>query len=114
MTDEKLEIIVGNLLRFGVVLAASVVLAGAVWYLGVFGTTPASFHRFQPGPIGLPAVGSLPGPLKVIEIGLLILIFTPVARVAFALAAFYLEHDYMYVGITLVVLLVLLYSIGTS
>ena len=114
MNDERLELIVGNLLRAGVVLSALVVAAGAVWYLAVNGSTPVSYHQFRRGPIGLHSMEALPGPLKVIEIGLLLLIFTPVARVGFALVAFYLERDFMYVAITLAVLLVLLYSIGTS
>ncbi len=114
MTDERLEIIVGNLLRVGVVLAATVVAAGAAWYLAVYGETPVSYAHFHRGPTQLRTIASLPGPLIVIEAGLILLIFTPVARVAFALFAFYLERDRAYVGITLVVLLVLLFSIGTS
>jgi uncharacterized membrane protein len=46
--------------------------------------------------------------------GLLLLIATPVARVVFCLVAFALERDHAYVWITLVVLVILLYSIGTS
>jgi uncharacterized membrane protein len=42
---------------------------------------------------------------------LLLLIATPIARVAFAAFAFALEKDYMYVIITLIVLAVLLYSL---
>jgi uncharacterized membrane protein len=114
LNDARIEIIVGNLLRAGVVLAATVVAAGAAWYLAAYGTTPVSYQHFVRGPIGLRAVAALPGPIKLMEIGLLLLIFTPVARVGFSLAAFYLEGDRVYVGITLVVLLVLLISIGTS
>jgi uncharacterized membrane protein len=114
MNDERLELIVGNLLRAGVVLSALVVAAGAVWYLAASGSTPVAYHQFHPGPAGLHSLEALPGPLKVIEIGLLLLIFTPVARVGFALVAFYLERDHVYVGVTLAVLLVLLYSIGSA
>ena len=46
-----------------------------------------------------------------IQLGLLILIATPVARVAFSAFGFAVERDYLYVGITLFVLAVLLYSL---
>jgi uncharacterized membrane protein len=46
--------------------------------------------------------------------GLLTLIATPVARVIFCLAAFAIERDRMYLGFTLAVLVVLLYSICTA
>ncbi len=49
-----------------------------------------------------------------IEIGLLLLIATPVARVIFSLAAFAIQRDRMYVWFTAVVFAVLLYSIGTA
>ncbi len=114
MNDERIELIVGNLLRTGVLLAALVSAAGAVWYLATHGSTPVSYHHFRAGPIGLHAIASLPGPIRLMEIGLLLLIFTPVARVVFSLVAFYLERDHAYIGITLVVLLVLLFSIGTA
>jgi len=114
LTDERMEQIVGNLLRAGVILAATVVAAGGFWYLAVAGSTPVAYQHFHAGPSRIRTIAQLPGPLLVIEIGLLLLIFTPVARVAFALAAFYLERDRVYIAVTLTVLLILLYSIGTS
>ena len=50
------------------------------------------------------------GPEGLIQAGLLILIATPVARVMFTLVAFVLERDRVYVGITLAVLSILVYS----
>jgi Protein of unknown function (DUF1634) len=41
----------------------------------------------------------------------LLLLATPVARVVFSIAAFALERDRMYVGITLVVLAILAYGL---
>jgi uncharacterized membrane protein len=46
-----------------------------------------------------------------IQLGLLFLIATPVARVAFSVAAFALEKDTLYVAVTLVVLTLLLLSL---
>jgi uncharacterized membrane protein len=50
----------------------------------------------------------------IIQLGLLLLIATPVARVAFSAVAFAIEHDYMYVVITLIVLAILSYSLFSS
>ncbi len=63
---------------------------------------------------------SLPGnrprcaPLRgrgIIQLGLLLLIATPVARVAFSIWGFAAEHDRLYMIFTGVVLMVLLYSL---
>ncbi len=113
MTDERIEGIIGNLLRFGVFLAALVVLAGGFWYVAHAGWQPISYSHFHPSIRGVRAVASLPGPLALIQIGLLILIATPIVRVAFSLAGFALERDWMYVGFTLIVLSVLISSLVT-
>ena len=114
MTDVKLEQIVGNLLRTGVILAAAVVLAGGIWYLAASGPTAPDYHTFRPAALGLRLISVLPTPEAVILIGLLLLVATPVARVAFAVVAFALEGDRLYVVFTLIVLAILIYSIGTS
>jgi uncharacterized membrane protein len=46
-----------------------------------------------------------------IQLGLLLLIATPIARVVFSVAGFILERDRLYVTFTLIVLAVLLYSL---
>jgi uncharacterized membrane protein len=56
----------------------------------------------------------LSAPEAVIQLGLLILIATPVARVIFSLVGFVLERDRVYVAITLAVLAILAYSIGSA
>jgi uncharacterized membrane protein len=114
MTDRELELTVGKLLRTGVSLAAAVVLAGGVWYLATNGAAQVDYRHFTPGMHRLLAIGTLPPAEVAIQIGLLLLIATPIARVAFALVAFALEHDRLYVFFTLAVLVVLLFSIGTS
>jgi uncharacterized membrane protein len=47
----------------------------------------------------------------VIQLGILVLIATPVARVLFSMLGFGLEKDWMYVGVTAIVLVLLLYSL---
>jgi uncharacterized membrane protein len=48
----------------------------------------------------------------IIQLGLLLLIATPVARVAFSVWGFAAEHDRMYVVFTLMVLAILLLSLA--
>jgi len=114
MTDTRMEQIVGNLLRAGVILAAAVVLAGGIWYLAAQGQMAPSYHDFHGAHGKMPFTQGLPEPLAIVEIGLLLLVATPVARVVFCIAAFAAEHDRMYVTFTLVVLAILTYSLVMS
>ena len=120
-TDQKVEGVIGNLLRTGVILSATVVLIGAAIYLLRHGGSPADYRVFQGEPNDL---RSLPGIIQrsihlsgrgIIQLGLLLLIATPVARVAFAIYGFAAEGDRLYVAFSSLVLAVLLYSlIGTA
>lgn len=114
MTDERMEVAIANLLRTGVGLAAALVLAGGAWYVASSGHGVPNYGQFHPEMKGVGALATLKWPEKLIEIGLLVLIATPVARVAFSLAAFAVERDRMYIWFTLAVLAVLIYSIGTA
>lgn len=115
--DLRIEVIIGALLRTGVILAAGVVLLGAVVYFAHHGQEVADYRAFHGAPEALRSVtGIIHGALHmsgraIIQLGLLILIATPVARVAFSAVAFAIERDYLYVWITLFVLAVLLYSL---
>jgi len=115
--DNRLEQIIGNLLRGGVLTAALVVLLGGILYLVRHGATVPDYHMFRGEPADLRGVaGIVTDALSltsrgVIQLGLLLLIATPVARVVFSLIAFALEHDRIYVIVTLIVLSVLLYSL---
>ena len=114
MRDERLEQLVGGLLRAGVATAAAVVLAGGLWYLAVSGRTAVAYRQFHPSVRNIQAITRLPAPQALILAGLLILIATPVARVVLSLVAFAMERDRIYVVSTVIVLLILLYSIGTA
>lgn len=116
-TDQRVEVIIGNLLRAGVLLAAGVVMIGAAIYLVRHGAEPANYRVFREQPADLRhASGILQDVVSLsgrgtIQLGLLLLIATPIARVAFSSVAFALEKDRMYVGFTLMVLAILLYSL---
>lgn len=115
--DQRIEIIVGALLRTGVLLAASVVLIGGVLYLVRHGHETINYTTFHGEPEALKSIPAVVEGIvsnharAIIQFGLLLLIATPIARVVFAAFAFALEKDYMYVVITLIVLVVLLYSL---
>ncbi len=116
-TDQKIENIVGNLLRAGVLLSAVVVLCGGILYLIKYGHAPADYRIFRGEPTDLTSVsGILRAAFAldsrgIIQLGLLLLIATPVARVAFSIFGFAEEKDRMYVAFTVIVLLILLYSL---
>jgi uncharacterized membrane protein len=116
--DQQVEVIIGILLRVGVMSAAAVVLLGGVLYLARHGGAPVpdykDFHGVSAGVQGIRAVvsGSLAlHDRAIIQLGLLLLIATPVVRVIFAAFAFALERDALYVVFTLIVLAVLLFSL---
>jgi len=120
-TDQKVEGIIGNLLRTGVFLSAAVVLIGAAIFLFRHGRSSADFHVFKGEPNDLRSVRGIVersihlSGRGIIQLGLLLLIATPVARVAFALYGFAAERDRMYVAFTAIVLVVLVYSLaGTA
>jgi len=116
-TDRKIEETVGNLLAVGVAISALVVLAGAALYLARYGQSPADYRVFQGEPTDLRNLrGIVRSALQlrsrgIIQLGLLCLIATPVARVAFSIWGFAAEHDRLYMIFTGVVLIVLLYSL---
>lgn len=116
--DERVEQIIGNLLRWGVIISAIVVQIGGIVYLIRHGWEMPRYAVFRGEPSDL---RSIPGIVEgffglrgrsVIQFGLLLLIATPVARVAFSMVAFALERDRMYVVITAIVLGVLVYSLA--
>ncbi len=116
-TDERLESLLGNVLRWGVVTAAVVVLIGAAVFLVRHGAAAPAYHSFRGEPSDLRTIGGIWGDVVrgsgrgLIQLGLLLLIATPVTRVILSLAVFAAQRDARYVVITLVVLTVLLYSL---
>jgi uncharacterized membrane protein len=115
--DEKVEKIVGILLQVGVFVSGTFVFAGGILYLMKFGRSAASYHTFTGETAQLRNVSSVLGGVShldgpaVIQLGLLLLIATPVVRVMFSLAAFWLEGDKVYFIFTTVVLAILLFSL---
>jgi uncharacterized membrane protein len=119
-TDRDVEGIIGNLLRAGVLLAAAVVMAGGLVYIAHHGWERADYRVFHGEPQDLKEIHGIFGEALnfegrgIIQLGLLLLIATPIVRVAFSIVGFAVERDRMYVGFTVVVLAVLLYSLVGS
>ena len=116
-TEQQVERTIGTLLRVGLMIATAVVLVGASLYLYRHGNEPPHYRIFRGEPADLRSIGGIlrdsmqERSRGLIQLGLLLLLATPVARVAFSVVAFALERDRFYATVTLVVLAVLLYSI---
>jgi len=116
-TDQRVEVIVGQLLRAGVILSAAVVMLGAGIFLARHGMQAANYRVFAGEPSDLRSVRGIIHTAfafhgrGIIQLGLLLLIATPIARVAFSIFGFAEEKDRMYMVFTAVVLAVLLYSL---
>jgi uncharacterized membrane protein len=120
-TDQKVENIIGNLLRVGVVTSAIVVFIGGAIYLAHHGRSTVDYRIFQGEPADYRHISGIIHEAAhftgrgIIQLGLLLLIATPIARVIFALFGFAAEKDRMYACFTAIVLVVLLYSLlGTA
>jgi uncharacterized membrane protein len=115
--DARFPLWLGRLLRAGVTLAAATTVLGGALYLVREGRARPDYHVFRAAPAGLRSVGAVLAaaralePRGLIQAGLLILIATPVARVAASVLGFALERDLLYVAVTLIVLALLLLSL---
>jgi len=116
-SDEQLQVILGNLLRTGVLTAAAVVLLGGILYLVRHGAAAPGYHVFRGEPSDLCSIGGIIGDVAsgssrgLIQLGLLVLIATPVTRVGLSLIGFARQRDRIYVFVSLTVLALLLYSL---
>lgn len=115
--DVEMEAIMGRLLQIGVLTAATVVMAGGAIYLWEHAGEQANYRNFTAIPIDLKhadvmvrAIGHGDA-VSILELGILLLVATPVCRVIFAVVAFALERDRLYLMISLAVLAVLLFGL---
>jgi uncharacterized membrane protein YfcA len=107
----KTELVISGVLRGGVLLSVTVILAGICYYyaLRLLGHLP---HMTFPDTLAEVGAGLMAAePTAIITAGLLILLATPVLRVAVSIVAFAIEKDRTYIMITGIVLAILLFSI---
>jgi uncharacterized membrane protein len=120
-SDRRVELLIGRVLQAGVLVAAVVIITGVALMLarGGGGAPPSAFHVFH----GVSPLASVRGIVQgalvrdgraVVALGLVLLVATPVARVALTLVAFVLQRDRLYVGLTAVVLALLLYGLASG
>ena len=115
--DQQLQLILGNVLRAGVLTAALVVAFGGILYLVHHGAALPDYGAFRGEPPDLCSVGGIIGDAilgsgrGIIQLGLLLLIATPVMRVVLSLVGFARQRDRIYVFVSLTVLLLLLFSL---
>jgi uncharacterized membrane protein len=114
--DRRMEVVMGRLLQVGVLLASFVMLIGGILYIQAHHGEMPNYRVFSSEPQRLRHFGGVMGGIKVgdsaaiIQLAVLLLIATPVARVVFALIAFLIERDKLYMVISSAVLAVLLYG----
>jgi uncharacterized membrane protein len=112
----QLERWIGNLLKSGVILSSSLVVAGGILYLIRHGFEPVNYRVFQGEPAEFRSpVGVIQAILSgrrrgIIQLGLLVLIATPILRVAFSCMMFIRQRDWIYTVLTWLVLFGLIYS----
>lgn len=114
--DTDMQVVIGWVLRIGVILSICIVFFGGIFYLYRHGQSIANYHIFK----GIPdfvrtGSGILNGIFTlrgqaIIQAGIVLLIATPVIRVVFSAIGFILEKDYLYTCITLLVLLIIFAS----
>jgi uncharacterized membrane protein len=113
--DLKMEVAISQMLRAGVSLAAMVVFIGGCLYLmqahGV-ATDYRHFHGVASPPDRIPPLltGGHPDSRSIIRLGILLLVATPIMRVAYCVYGFAAQKDKIYILISSIVLAVLLYS----
>ena len=114
--DKDMQLLLGQVLRAGTVVSVSIVFIGGVLYLVRHGHTIADYRTFK----GIPDFVSNPSGIMygilsfkgqaIIQLGIVLLIATPILRVIFSAIGFVLEKDHLYLGISLVVLSIIFFS----
>ena len=115
-SDHQIELSVAAMLRFGVTLAAVIVAIGGALMLRHPHAPAPDLRHFDPAGLTFESFGAVfvgvraLRPAAIVQLGLIVLIATPVARVLFCVVGFARQRDRLYVTISLIVLAVLTYS----
>lgn len=116
-TDDYMEKLISNLLRWGVIIASAVVCLGAAIFLSKEGMIKPQYATFTGEPeqfrnvYQILASTLVPSGRGIIETGVLLLITIPILRVLLSVVSFAKEKDRIYVVITTLVLCFLLFSL---
>ena len=116
LKDKDLQTIIGWILRGGVAVSMVLVFTGGVFFVYRHGNSIPDYKTFKGVPDFIQSFGGILNGVitmkgqAIIQLGIILLIATPVMRVAFSAVGFFLEKDYLYTFITLIVLLIILAS----
>ena len=119
-TDVDLNRSVGNLLRLGVILSVITSLIGFVKLFMEGFQMPRKYKLLDMGPSSEKVWSHFWETLckgegmAIIQLGILMLIFTPLMRIIFALIGYLKEKDYVYVIISSIVLAIMAISFFTG
>lgn len=114
--DDSLATTISRLLFWGVGLASTIVTLGGIIYLVRHGHDPVDYHTFvgEPrdlrSPVGAWRLASRGQGRGWIQVGIVVAIVTPILRVALSFFTFWRRQDWLYTGISAIVLGGLLYS----
>jgi uncharacterized membrane protein len=118
VTDKDIQSLVGNLLRAGVYISMAIVVIGGIIYLFDHSSETVDYKVFDINKVSLKTITSIFSEVltfkgvAIVQFGLLMLIFTPIARVLMAVVSFFIEKDYLYVAIGLLVLAIIMASLS--
>ncbi|KQT33114.1 hypothetical protein ASG22_18000 [Chryseobacterium sp. Leaf405] len=119
-TDADLNRSVGNLLRLGVILSVITSLVGFIKLFTEGFKMPKKYKLLDMGTSSEKVWGHFWDTLckgegmAIIQLGILLLIFTPLMRIIFALIGYLKEKDYVYVVISSIVLAIMAVSFFTG
>lgn len=118
MNDKDIQVILGTLLRAGVIISMTIVLIGGIIFLIHQKGVITDYKVFKPELAGFSSISAIFKGLltfhgdAIVQFGILMLIFTPVARIVFAIFSFLIEKDYLYVLIGLIILSIITISLN--
>jgi len=119
-TDIDLNRSVGNLLRLGVILSVTTSLIGFIKLFSEGFVMPRKYTLLEMGDSSEKVWGHFWNSLcegegmAIIQLGILLLILTPLVRIIFALIGYLKEKDYVYVVISTIVLVIMTVSFLTG
>lgn len=118
LTDKELDCSIAKMLKAGVTLAAIVVFAGGLLLLRHPFIPAPDYSHFHAVDATLCSIAGITrtafhlDPRAIVQFGLMILVATPIARVAFCIYGFIRQRDKLYTAISSLVLVILLYSLS--
>ena len=113
--NKKMQQLIGSTLRVGVMTACCIAILGGIYYLISHGSESIhDYYKFHGEPTTLTSLtGIFTGLFQFqaanwIQLGVLVLMLTPITRIILSLVDFAHQRDWLYVGITTIVFLVIL------